>query len=143
MMDGDFLVRNRRGLRPGAEQLMPLRGREQRKIREPAPGIGDDGFQQVSEPVRHAIDRRRLEQIRAVLERDAEPVAVLGGHHRQVEERGLFIECDRLRSEPMQAQPRAGNAQRKRGQTLVVETLGFLMGEHHLENGGRLGSGFP
>ena len=36
-------------LGPDAEQLMPLRVREQGKIREPAPGIGDDGFQQVSE----------------------------------------------------------------------------------------------
>ena len=123
---------------------MPLRFRQQRKIREPPPGIGDDGFKQVSEAVRHAVDRGRLEQVGAVLERDAETVAVPGGHHGQVEESGLPFECDRLDGEPVQVQSRAGNAQRERGQPLLVESAGLFWWANITWNrGGRLGSGLP
>ena len=43
------------------------------------------------------------------------------------------FELDRLGSESVQTQPRAGDAQRERGQAMLVEALGFLVGEHHLE----------
>ena len=45
--------------------------------------------------------------------------------------------------EPVQVQPRAANAQRERGQALVIEALGFLMGEHHLEHRRPAGIGIP
>ncbi len=97
VMDGDVLVRNGWCLGPLDEQLVPLWLREQRKVREPLPGILDNGLQQVSEVVRHAFNRRRREQVRAVLESDAEPVSLASGHHRQVEECSVFV---RARSIP-------------------------------------------
>ena len=89
----------RRG--PFAQNLVTLRFRQQREIRDPAPGIGDDGFKQVPEAGRHAVDRGRPEKVGAVLHRDAETIGLPRGHHGEVEESGLPFECDRVDGEPV------------------------------------------
>ena len=122
---------------------MPLRFRQQREIRDPAPGIGDDGFEQVPEAGRHTVDRGLLEQISAVLQRDAETIGLPRGHHGEVEESSLPFECDRVDGEPVQVQSGTGNAEREWGQPLLVERLDLLVGEHRLEQGRTAGIWAP
>ena len=119
-------------LRPLREQLMPLWPESRSRSASRRPGSATIASSRFRNPVRHAIDRRRLEQsvLYSIATQSRSPSRRSSSSGRRARS------ADRARSTRHRA--RAGsavrrNAQRKRGETLVIETLGFLMGEHHLE----------
>ncbi len=84
---GDGAVRRivRRGLVP-FDQYLPALGRgEQRELADAALRIRDDAIEQQNEVVRHAADRRRIEEIGVVLEGARKPAVAVRDMEGQVE----------------------------------------------------------
>ena len=135
MMDGDVRVGIAGTTAHYAEDSMPLRvGEQVGRSASRRPGSATMASSRFRNPsaIRSIVDRLNRSVLYSSATRSRSPSR--GGHHCQVEERGLPIEFDRLGIEPVQVQPRAGNPQRERCQTLLVQTLRFLVGEHHLEH---------
>ena len=115
-------------------QLRTLDAGQERQRRRRASGLGGHGVRERSQVVAHAANRRPIEEVGVVVDREADLSVDLDDHQRQVELPFLLQrERQALERQIAERHPRAGDAGDERRRVLGLEPLRPLVDEQDLE----------